>query len=366
MIEKPQAELDLFGYPIRQKIKAPLASLPPRFVIEEKKPRKVVAQSIHFRANYLVALPIYDRESHSHLHKLDRNKAIERKKLSALSAKKCSNAVRWMCNNARYKRVYNKFMHETTLFKCNFITLTLPSEMWDCIPDFDKADALYSPANDVGNCRISDHDFKGKLLHSFLNRCVFRYGLGNYVWKVESQENGNIHAHIVTDTFIHWRDVRSTWNELLIEHNLMSEFEAAFGHRNPNSTDIKAVTKKGDIGFYMASEMAKDIKGRRAISGRLWGCSHALSKLWHVAEETVSDVERGYLKELNRSSFVTSKPIEKLSKLGSVIKLGVLYCWKEREKIPEIIKRVYAKWNATLKPPTLFEYRPEEFQISWA
>src|SRR5690606_15700456 len=186
----------------------------------------------------------------------------------AKASRRLSNAVNWLIASAKNKYIFDKESGKKFTFKINFITLTLPTT----------------------DHNISDHYFKSKLLHNFINTCRYKHDLKNYVWKVETQENGNIHAHFTTDTFIHWKDLRDIWNRILIKHGVMEsytkkhksidfdEYVFLYGSRknsdlkklrkaydfgvstnweSPNTTDVHAVHKVKDIASYIATYMSK-------------------------------------------------------------------------------------------------------------
>ena len=186
--------------------------------------------------------------------------------VSSKAAKRIRNAVNWLAASARPKRVYCAVDQRTYKFRLNFITLTLPSLDND----------------------LTDHEFKNKLLRTWIERMRYRHRLRNYVWKVEPQENGNIHAHVTTDVFIHHSEIRAAWNEILISNGLMTAFADKHGHSDPNSTDVKSVKTVKNLAAYLAKYFAKssdssssgsDENGnsRRAIRGRLWAASRSLS-----------------------------------------------------------------------------------------
>lgn len=210
-------------------------------------------------------------------------------RVSKKSAQRLNNAVNWLVASAKDKTIYDKKTKKRFNFKINFVTLTLPTL----------------------DHQISDHKFKTVLLHAFINTCRYKYDLKNFVWKVETQANGNIHAHFTTDCFIHWADLRRTWNKILSKNGAIGHYQAKhekmsfedyctaynldgkkseiqlkksydFGVSNnwtqPNSTDVHAVHKVKDIGAYLAKYLGKNDDERRVISGRLWSCSYNLSE----------------------------------------------------------------------------------------
>jgi len=175
--------------------------------------------------------------------------------VSYKSAKRIRNSVNWLVASSLNKRVFCAKSKRNYWFRLNFITLTLPSL----------------------NLKISDHQFKNKLLKNWIARMAYKHGLKNYVWKVETQANGNIHAHITTDCFIHYSEIRSSWNSILIKNNLMSNFADKFGHSDPNSTDVAAVRSIKDLAAYLSKYFSKSDSARRGVSGRLWSSSYSLS-----------------------------------------------------------------------------------------
>lgn len=189
-------------------------------------------------------------------------------KLSNESAKKLKNAVNWLCQSAPYKEVYSEKEKKKFYFKVNFITLDLPSIQHN----------------------ITDEQFKNVLLHKFFNAAKYKFGLRNYVWKVETQSNSNIHAHITSDTFFHHLELRNCWNKILKSTGIIDEYQSKFkcldfdtykclfdGNANydddkikaafeygkktnwtsPNTTDVHAVKKVKNLAGYLCEYMGK-------------------------------------------------------------------------------------------------------------
>lgn len=210
-------------------------------------------------------------------------------KISKKAQRRLTNSVNWLIASAKKKYVYDKRTNKRFSFRVNFVTLTLPGD----------------------HQLISDHQFKSKLLHNFINVCRYRYNLKNFVWKVEAQDNGKIHAHFTTDTYLPWRGIRTAWNKILNKHGLLDQYKAKHqnmsfeeynnlynasgsieidrmhkrftagqnsGWSDPNSTDVHSVYKVKDLAAYMAKYMSKTEKDRRLIKGRLWSCSYSIAQ----------------------------------------------------------------------------------------
>lgn len=220
-----------------------------------------IGQMLYIRPNYIVSMPEYDCERKYNSIKFNENKKNLQKnshngKVSAKAQKEIKTAVNWLVASAKFKQVYHKPTKKTYSFKVNFITLTLPDT----------------------NAPISETSFKKDLLNPFLTLLRSSYGLNNYIWKLELQQNGKIHAHITSDSFIHWSDIRRIWNNRLIKCGYMQLFKDTFGHSNPNSTDVHAVYKVKDIAAYISKYMSKDADQATCIKGKIWACNYELSR----------------------------------------------------------------------------------------
>lgn len=169
-------------------------------------------------------------------------------------------------------------------YKMTFITLTLASKQIH-----------------------TDNEIKATLLNQFLIELRSQYKVNVYIWKAEKQANGNIHFHILTNQYIHWRLLRSLWNRIQeklgyvtryqenmktlyqfheIKNLMPSEYHKQYifkpttnnldgrsvkkqyeafligcktNFTDPNSTDIHAIYKVKDIQLYMVKYMGKDV-----------------------------------------------------------------------------------------------------------
>ena len=240
---------------------------------------------------------------------------------SVKSQTRIKNAINWLLLFADKKRVHSKkgyadkngIVRHDFYFRLAFITLTL-SDMQ----------------------KHTDEHLKEKLLQPFLHWISKYYGLF-YVWKAETQLNGNIHFHITIDTYIPWQSVRAKWNKLLAKQGYCKVLQDGSNDRGDAATQIKAVCSEkkcaNDIGGYMSKKDQIDRndlkkfkewlhKGipipdsyanaslhckfnpdivstkqdqtwyKRVIDGRLWGCSENLSGITIFLDETFSDFEK--------------------------------------------------------------------------
>jgi len=222
------------------------------------------------------------------------NKGItEHTKTHGLISKKGNsnirNAIDWMVLLAKDKTAFNHATNTFYKWKLNFITLTLCSKQFH-----------------------SDAEIKKKLLQPMLNTLRQKYGVKNYLWRAESQANGNIHFHIVLDKWVPWKELRDIWNFHQNKLGYVTRFASKFKHSNPNGTDVHSLTKIKSVARYLSKYCGKNAKGItiltsqaftglnnfpcllinfipvqvnkktkffRQIFGKLWGLSEQLSKL---------------------------------------------------------------------------------------
>lgn len=136
-------------------------------------------------------------------------------------------------------------------FKLNFITFTLPAAQ-----------------NEIGDKQIK------KYLDSWIKRAKRKYNLRSYVWRAERQANGNLHFHMITDTYIHYQALRNDWNSILYPSGLITRYQERNGKKQPNSTDIHAISQIKNLTSYFIKYMSKEHKeGEKKIDGKIWDCS---------------------------------------------------------------------------------------------
>jgi hypothetical protein len=118
-----------------------------------------------------------------------------------------------------------------------------------------------------------------------------------YVYRIETQENGNIHYHLVTNTFIHYHDLRVYWNRYVNELGYVDRSTS----NDPNSTDVHKVADIKDMAAYCAKYLSKNNENdRRRIDIRDWGCSVALTKFKIPVIECPSEIVKNECRAINR------------------------------------------------------------------
>lgn len=151
--------------------------------------------------------------------------------------------------------IYNPVSESTHQFRLGFCTLTQP------------------PDNIIG--AQDGHDM---LLRPFLRDLKRKHGLRDYVWKYEQQASGQAHWHMVTSQWIHWKDIRWTWNHQLRRSGQLVAFQKRHGHMNPPSTQIKSAISIKKCLKYLGKEICKSIQNQTPTKGKIWDCSVELKK----------------------------------------------------------------------------------------
>lgn len=275
-------------------------------------PNKLVLFNSVYRRDYVneLLVPIQGRSKVKRININSKNEndnlKLKRKKLvlSDNAYRSLKKKINWLyyLSKSRYVKTYSG--KEIYNFKINFLTLTLPSKQ-----------------------RTSTKEVTSNLLNNFLTEIRQRTTMENYVWRLEFQKNGNVHYHIVTDTYLDYFFVLKIWNRILLLNGYIEDYQNkhkdlslmdynnlynsngkvefnviakryAKGKSNdwtqPNSVDCKSVISKKAISNYISKYFSKssdenpimnELDNEDNIANlRLWFCSRSLSKLNTISE----------------------------------------------------------------------------------
>lgn len=223
---------------------------------------------------------------------LNLNKGFKSLGISEATRKKIAFACRTLSYCSTPQTVRNG-KGEYVTHVLQFVTLTLPSAQVH-----------------------SDSDVTKMVLGSFLDRCRKIGLLRNYVWRAEKQKNGNIHYHLLTDTFCSFSMLKNMWYISLRKNGYMQAYSDKFkqmsfaeysaepynkratpsvvsaryarGVRNgwsePPAIDVKQVTSPESVNAYISKYISKDSSGSDInVDGRNWGQSDSVrdaGKAW--------------------------------------------------------------------------------------
>lgn len=171
-----------------------------------------------------------------------------------------------------------------------FVTLTLPAEQMH-----------------------DDNYIKRNLLNRFIINLKTRYNVGHYFWRAEPQKNGNIHFHILTDRYIHWKAIRHDWNQILDEYGYIEAYRRRQQERHANGFNgsIRERRHRMDRMRDMAAAMGKPFDEASAVK--------------RVRQQERKAYEEGLA---NNWSDPNSTDIHAISKLDSLTAYVVKYVCK--------------------------------------
>lgn len=168
----------------------------------------------------------------------------------------------------------------------------------------------------------SDREIYRACLMPWIQMMRRDYGVEQYVWRAEAQENGNLHYHLIVDRYIPKRSITLSWNQCLDNLDYRTRYFIQTGSAVPPSTEVHALKEKvrdpktgvwrdvdpvdylvdylldvpieepvtdkeGNtepqprklIGFYRDANGKRCQYTTRPITGRVWGMSDALREI---------------------------------------------------------------------------------------
>jgi hypothetical protein len=256
----------------------------------------------------------------------ERSENLKENKINPYGSQKSTTriklAINWLAYISQKQKVYCDELKKNIPFTLNHFTLTLPvyqvksyifhSGKEIFINDKNRSFVAFPTCLKKINYNYTDRFIKHDLLNHFLTICRRDFHIDSYVWRAETQSNGNIHFHITTNKFVYLSDLRSAWNTVLSKTKMIQLYHEKFckmsyeqykayrlssGHPklkdilrayqygrktdwyDPNTTDIHAVWKIKNITAYLSTYFTKKAFCRRQVDGCLWRLSRLLSML---------------------------------------------------------------------------------------
>lgn len=171
--------------------------------------------------------------------------------LKAGAKKRLIKAIDFMVMSTQQRDIYNPVRRKKQPFQIGFVTLT-----------------VYST-----NRNITGKEAHKTCLEPFIKWMRQVHGCKSYIWKAELQKRGQIHYHLTTDVFIHWKAIRDKWNELQQRAGYLDAFHAKYGHWDANSIDVHSTKSKLGLSGYLVKEIAKNFQNEKTVGGKVWDCS---------------------------------------------------------------------------------------------
>lgn len=205
--------------------------------------------------------------------------AVKKRMKKAITLLLQSTPYEWKLNPATGKQIHHKV---------SFITLTTPQH---------------------------ENSLNGKWCHKNLLEPMLRilrnkYQMKSYIWKIELQENGQVHYHLTSDIVINHTNLRNHWNNLLNKHDMLEQFRDKYGHTNPNSTDIHSVKKVKNLEAYLVKYITKEYQNEIRLNCKIWDCSLNLKKADYFKIHLDTPLHQ-YIRSLQNGLMVTTSYFEK-------------------------------------------------------
>src|SRR4029079_14261366 len=193
---------------------------------------------------------------------------LHQSELSIKAKRRRVTAMQWMIFLSPKHSTYCKIQKKKFSFKLNFLTLTL---------------------SDVQ--KHSDKFIVHKMLRPLL-KYLIRKGAKHYIWKAETQDNGNIHFHITTYHYIFWRSLRNKWNQLQHRYGYLNKYFNKYGTHDPNSTDVHAVKSDKNIISYMTKYLTKADRYKKNQSKNISIPEHYYHDKLNLLDEAGKKIKR--------------------------------------------------------------------------
>lgn len=224
--------------------------------------------AITIRRTFTAAYQIWDGPAPRRAKQPISNRSTGR--LSTKAKQRLTIAIELLIDSAQTKRIWWKDLERYVSFKVSFITLTLPSTQ-----------------------KHTDSYIVTNMLKPFLRWWRDKNPSLLYIWKAEVQDNGNIHFHITTNAFIHWRTLRKQWNRICDRHDYIDHVKLP----DPNSTDVHGVRNIKDLAAYITGYVAK----KDLYTKKLKRYHKMYDKYLKRSKESVHVLPRNYFANIKRA-----------------------------------------------------------------
>lgn len=120
-----------------------------------------------------------------------------------------------------------------------------------------------------------DKTLKLKALKPFIKELERKKGMVRWSWKAEAQKNGNLHFHVVTDTYIPRNDIDEAWFRAMERLGYLQKYQEEHPEELPPSCNVKGQHEMRNPVSYITKYFEKT-DNRRNVKGALWRSSKTL------------------------------------------------------------------------------------------
>lgn len=188
--------------------------------------------------------------------------------------KRIATAVDIFLQRSQTRTIYNPILKKDTKFRLSFITLTI-------------AHPTPIPASE-------GHKALKSWLQHFKkpwSKRKMSEPMSTYLWKAELQKRQQLHYHLITNSWLHFAEIRRVWNDLQKARGWTEAYCSRHGHHDPNSTDVHSIYKIRDVRKYLTKYISKQeytaspanpeagfpaLLEPIRLDAKVWGCSENL------------------------------------------------------------------------------------------
>jgi len=198
----------------------------------------------------------------------------------------------------------------------------------------------------------SDEDLKRRALKPFIKWFERNEGVINWAWKAEAQNNGNIHFHIVTDTYIPKVKIDAQWRHYMMVLGYLEKFWEKHPGKYPPMTNVTGQSEMKNPVAYVTKYFAKK-ENKRKVSGAIWRMSRNLLHIENYSVEvTSSDIDEWLqsdmenVKRVYDEDFFMMFILKKPTTLSNIMPQFVESEMKHWERQLTVLQnRDYGKWK---------------------
>lgn len=124
----------------------------------------------------------------------------------------------------------------------------------------------------------TDNQVKRRYLNVWLQNLERVHKGINWLWVAESQQNGNIHFHVIVDRYVQFEWIKRSWNRIMGNGDYIERYRMKFGNVSAPSVNVEGQKHMCNPAAYITKYLTGD-KYVRDIEGRKWGCSDKLREI---------------------------------------------------------------------------------------
>jgi hypothetical protein len=148
----------------------------------------------------------------------------------------------------------------------------------------------------ISDITASSHTrVKREMLALFLKQICYQFNVKNYFWKAELQKRGQLHFHLIVDSYIAKNEIQERWNKIQKKAGFLELFYKKYGRYNPPSTHVRFIDNYREAIDYALKYVSKYSPGKK-IEGRLFSFSEKLLGLKSF-NIYLSEIDVEYFKE---------------------------------------------------------------------